>query len=124
MVRILVATALLLSLTSGAWAVECLYTAFTMYIARQNQTHMTARSGQPCTMGNGVNASVRYGLHGTKITARPRNGSVVANGLIVTYRSRPGFKGQDFFKFSVIGSRHGQQKIMVEAPINVTVTVE
>src|SRR5262245_51384575 len=121
---ILIAVAALLSLPVAATAAECFYGPFAMYVARQNYAHVSARSGQPCTIGNYLSISERFGAHGARVTQRPQNGTATASGHTITYRSRPGFKGKDTFRFSVLGSLHGRATRVFEAPILVTVTVD
>lgn len=123
MIRILLAATVLLSLPSGASAVECYYGRFTLFVGRTTNVYMTARSGQSCTIGY-LRVRERYGFHGAQILARPKNGTATAQSYVITYQARAGFKGRDQFVFAVRGSRHGWQKPVFQSRANVIVTVE
>lgn len=75
------------------------------YLGSNTSTSMSVGSGQPCQVY--VNAGGTNIISSVAITVPPGNGSVSAGDDVVTYRSRPGFTGQDSFTFSVSGSGPG-----------------
>src|SRR5262245_5523146 len=67
---------------------------------------INADSGEPCniklTEGRGTI------IKRIVVLSQPSKGSVSSPNIVnVTYRSRPGFQGQDSFVFGVVGSKEG-----------------
>jgi hypothetical protein len=54
------------------------------------------------------------------IASAPRNGTASASGRSVTYRPRPGFKGDDSFVFAIVGRKAGGAQ---RATVRVSVAV-
>jgi hypothetical protein len=75
------------------------------YLGSNTSTSMSVGSGQPCQVY--VNAGGTNVISSVAVTVPPGNGTVSASDDVVTYRSRPGFTGQDSFTFSVSGSGPG-----------------
>lgn len=123
MIRILFTAAALLLLPSDASAAECFYGRIALFTNRTTNVHMSARSGQPCTIGY-FRVGGRYGFHGAQIVVRPKNGTATAQDYVITYQARAGFKGRDRFVYAVRGSLHGRQRPVFQSRVNMMVTVE
>lgn len=104
--RIVVFCLLVLGCSSGAALAQCAVEPWGIpYFGSNTSTWMSAGSGQPCQVyanvgGTNVVTSVA-------VIAQPREGSASVSDNVVTYRSRPGFTGQDSFTFEVSGSGPG-----------------
>ena len=59
-------------------------------------------------------------VHSVNIASPPRSGSASAAGRSVTYRPRPGFKGEDSFVFAIVGRKAGSPQ---RGTVRVNVTV-
>ena len=59
-------------------------------------------------------------VHSVNIASPPRNGNASAAGRGVSYRPRPGFKGEDSFVFAIVGRKAGSAE---RGTIRVYVTV-
>lgn len=124
MIRMMFAVAAtLLAVSSGAQAAECFYGPTATYVNRTAELHMTARSGQACTISY-FGTTERYQIHGAYVVTRPRNGTASTQGHVLTYKARAGFKGRDQFVYSLRGSYPGRRIPMFESRLNVTVTVD
>jgi hypothetical protein len=99
------------------------YCAFTRvnipYFGSNAITTMNADSGQPCTI-DGRAGGTAY-MQSVTVAARPSHGSVsIGAGFVVTYRSRPGYRGPDSFAYAVRGSApSGTGTSIVRVSVNV-----
>jgi hypothetical protein len=116
-----VIAAVCLSLWSSAAQALCRMGAWQSVHGVLTQAQMHTSSGRVCTTGQGFRISSRNTFHGIKITTQPRNGEARASGHHVKYRSRPGYRGQDTFVFTVYGTQSGAPRV---APVQVNVVVE
>ncbi len=104
--RTAILSLLVLGGTSGSALAQCAVQPWGIpYLGSNTSTSMSAGSGQPCQVY--VNAGGTNVISSVVVTAPPANGTVSASDDVVTYRSRPGFSGQDSFTFSVSGSGPG-----------------
>ena len=80
--------------------------------------HVNVLSNKPCTLTRDLRAfGTSQMTQSAQIAAKPSNGVATSSGYLVTYRSRPGFAGQDSFVFQIKGSHNN-------APQTWTVRVE
>jgi hypothetical protein len=106
MYRTVVLCLLVLGCSSGAAFAQCAVEPWGIpYFGSNTSTAMSVDSGQPCQVyanvgGTNIVTSVA-------VIASPRDGMASVSDNVVTYRSRPGFTGQDSFTFSVSGSGPG-----------------
>src|ERR1700688_4307348 len=61
-----------------------------------------AASGESCAVTADRTGSKTV-IKSVRIVSPPRNGSASAGAIGVTYRSKPGFKGNDSFTFAIFG---------------------
>jgi hypothetical protein len=88
---------------------------FSFVFGRVTNGTLLAASGESCAVTTTRTGSKTV-IKSVKITSPPKNGSASAGPIGVTYRSKPGFKGNDSFTFAVFGDG--------DAGTNVTATVQ
>jgi Big-like domain-containing protein len=111
---------LVLALGVPASAQAACYTSrFSFFPGMNTSAMMQAPSGKSC--GAIVHAAGQSRFDSVRVTVPPANGTAVSRqGVGVTYRSKPGFKGQDSFTFTVTGRmRRGEGTATIR--MNVTV---
>lgn len=106
MLRAVVIASILWGFTCASAFAQCAVEPWGIpYFGSNTSTAMSVGSGQPCQVyasvgGTNIVTSVA-------VIAPPREGTASVSDNVVTYRSRPGFTGQDSFTFSVSGSGPG-----------------
>jgi hypothetical protein len=85
---------------------DCRVLRFNMFPGTESSSTMYAPSGRNC--GVIVHASGSSRFDSISIVAQPKHGTLVARtGVGVTYRSQPGYKGEDSFAYAVTGQFKG-----------------
>jgi hypothetical protein len=117
--RLILATAFLIAL-AGTEASACAFTPFyfVTYGGSGTSTHMQATSGKPCAIP--ISTGGRHSYSAIAISTQPRNGTARAGASSVTYQSRPGYTGRDFFEFRMTGSgpsRSGTSSVQVDVTV-------
>jgi hypothetical protein len=117
--RLIFAMAFLIVL-AGAEVSACAFTPFyfVTYGGSGTSTHMQATSGMPCAIP--ISTGGRHSFSAIVISTQARNGAARAGASSVTYQSRPGYKGSDFFEFRMTGSgpsRSGTSSIQVDVTV-------
>ncbi|MFN3349386.1 Ig-like domain-containing protein [Pseudorhodoplanes sp.] len=106
MLRAFVTASVLLGCSYGPALAQCGVQPWGIpYLGSNTSTSMSVGSGQPCQVY--VNVGGTNIITSVAVTAHPSHGTASARDDIVTYRSRPGFTGQDSFTFSLSGSGPG-----------------
>jgi hypothetical protein len=101
----LAAGAVLLLSICGALA-RCSVPSFNFTFGEPGSAGMTATSGEPCNIK--LRESAVSVFKATSLSKRPAKGSVaIPSPINVTYRSRPGQKGEDSFVIRISGTRSG-----------------
>ena len=101
-----VAVASILACSCGAGYAQCAVEPWGIpYFGSNTSTAMSAGSGQPCRIYAGAGGTNI--VNSVAVIASPRHGTASVSDTVVTYRSRPGFTGQDSFTFQVSGSGPG-----------------
>src|ERR1043165_767935 len=117
--RLILATAFLIALAgteASAFALTPFY--FVTYGGSGTSTHMQATSGRPCAIA--LSTGGRHSYSAIVIATPARNGTARAGASSVTYQSRPGYRGRDFFEFRMTGSgpsRSGTSSIQVDVTV-------
>jgi hypothetical protein len=107
-------------LTVGTARAECLVGRFQFFPGVTTDAAMSVTSGRAC--GIIIRASARSNLREIRTVTAPRHGTLTSrSGVGVTYRSRSGYKGQDFFAHAVTGDMYSGSGT---ATIRVAVTVK
>ena len=117
--RLVLATTFLIAL-AGAEASACAFTPFyfVTYGGSGTSTHMQTNNGKPCAIP--LSTGGRHSYSAIAISRQARNGTARAATSSVTYQSRPGYKGRDFFEFRMTGSgpsRSGTSSIQVDVTV-------
>jgi len=117
--RLILAAAFLIALAS-AEASACAFTPFyfVTYGGSGTSTHMQAASGKPCAIP--LSTGGRHSYSAIAISTQAKNGAARAGATSVTYQSRPGYKGGDFFEFRMTGSgpsRSGTSSVRVDVTV-------
>src|SRR5689334_19883243 len=69
--------------------------------------HVNIITGKPCPLTRDLRSlGTSHMTHPVQIASKPSNGVATVSGYIVTYRSRPGYLGQDSFVFLIKGSHN------------------
>jgi hypothetical protein len=106
--------------TAGGSDAACGVGQFSFFANQTTDVRMVADSGKSCGIIVRAGSHSRY--DGVNVRVPPRHGTVSSRaGVGVTYRSRPGFKGEDTFVFSVTGqmwSGTGTATIRVAVTVN------
>ena len=97
MIRSLAVVCLLLLASSPALARSCLVPSIRTLDNQTVSGTMYAASGKKCAI---TVSHSRGPIHSAHVVATPRNGSVSIAGDRVTYRSRPGYVGDDRFVYA------------------------
>jgi hypothetical protein len=120
MSRFLLVVLVLFVASSNTAQAACSVGRFGLFAGATTETTMVVSSGANC----GIN--VRPGREGrfdsTRIVTPAKNGTVSRHAVGgFTYRSKPGFKGQDSFAFAVTGkirSVEGTATVRVSVTVN------
>lgn len=103
-----------------AEASACAFTPFyfVTYGGSGTSTHMQAASGKPCAIP--LSTGGRHSYSAIAISTQGSNGTARAGATSVTYQSKPGYRGRDFFEFRMTGSgpgRSGTSSIQVDVTV-------
>ena len=117
--RLVSATAFLIA-SAGTEASACAFTPFyfVTYGGSGTSTHMQATSGKPCAIP--LSTGGRHSYSAIVIGTQAKNGTARAAASSVTYQSKPGYRGSDFFEFRMTGSgpsRSGTSSIKVDVTV-------
>lgn len=102
---------------SGAAEARC-YARWTFHWGGERDSHWETDGGSCVTRLGGTRGTGE--VHSFKIATAARHGTALASGSTVSYRPRPGYKGDDSFVFVVIGNADGVAR---QATVRVRVTV-
>jgi hypothetical protein len=98
---------------------ECSVQRFSFFAGAEANSIMTVTSGKSC--GVILHASGRSRFDNVGILGQPKHGTLSSRmGVGVTYRSSPGFKGDDAFVFTVTGQMrtgHGTATIKIRVSV-------
>jgi len=111
---------LLFSLLSCASAQACTF-RFSFVFGQVTNGTLTAASGESCAVTEDRTGGKTV-IKSVKVTSPPKNGSASPGPIGVTYRSKPGFKGNDSFIFTIFGD--GNAGTNVTATIQITATIQ
>src|SRR5215831_16011129 len=117
--RLVLATLFLSALGTADASAACNATRFRFNLgAEQNTwTNMVVSSGKRCSIL--LQAGSRSAFSSFSVSVLPRNGTArVDGGSRVVYQSRPGYKGEDSFSFTVSGTgAHGSGKTIIRVAV-------
>jgi hypothetical protein len=82
----------------------CTSISATLYFGKEAVTTLNVASGESCTRFTRPFTTAR--LTSLRVTSQPKHGvASFKDGVSPTYRSRPGFKGQDEYLYTVCGAK-------------------
>jgi len=99
---------------------ECTVARFQFFAGAESATQMVVTSGRNC--GVIIRAAGMSRFDNVGIVARPTHGILSPRlGVGVTYKSAPGYKGEDSFVFTVTGKmRTGTGTATIKVRVSVT----
>ena len=110
-----------LMLMFGNTQAEACVARFSFTFGSATSGSMGANSGQPCA-AQAERTGSKTVIRKVTVIAPPRNGTASAGGHGVTYRSKPGYKGDDAFTFTIFGD--GNAGTNTTATVQMAVTVK
>ena len=110
-----------LLLLLGNTQAEACVARFGFTFTQTSSGSMGANSGQPCS-AQAERTGSKTVIRKVTIIAAPRNGTASAGRHGVTYRSKPGYKGDDAFAFTIFGD--GNAGTNTTATVQMAVTVK